>query len=152
MNSQTRRRLGSTLAIALAGVALPGCGAAEPDPAPSFSLDDGLPSELEAGRQYEARVTVTFPADWPEPDETGRSAMVGLTVDLGTGDGPLICATQGLLPQDLPSATLTCRFTPQAPTLGVQLGAHASAADASIVNGESDGLTAEHVYLHTVGS
>lgn len=134
----------ATLAPGLAGCTQP------PDPEPQFSFDDALPSELVAGRTYQARVTVTFPADWPESDETGRSAMVGLAVDLGTGAGPLICDSRGLVPEDLPTVTLTCDVTPQVPTLGVQVAVQASTADAYTLDGELQGLAAEHVYLHTV--
>lgn len=133
-----------TLAGSLAGCTQP------PEPEPQFSLDDGLPSELVAGKEYRASVTVTFPADWPGPDETGRSAAVGLTVDLGTGEGAVICETQGLLPDDLPAVTLTCDFTPVVPTLGVQVAVRASTAGASTVDGEPEGIATEHVYLHTV--
>ena len=149
MTARSDRGLAAASAVALLALVLGAC--AEPDeaPEPQFSSDDALPSELVAGHEYEAQVTVMFPPDWPAPDESGRSASVGLTVDLGTGEGPVICDSAGLRPEER-SVTLTCAFTPQVPTLGVQLGAHAATPDAAVVDGRVEGISVEHVYLHTV--
>lgn len=140
------RVVGAGVAV-LVAAALAGCA---PAPEPAFSVDDGLPDELAAGETYVARVTITFPDDWPEADETGRVALVGMIVDLGTGAEALVCDSQGVLPEDLPSVTLTCEFAAEAPSRGVEVIAQAAEADAYSTDEVVHGIWADQVYQHTV--
>lgn len=145
----TGPRLVGAGVAALVAAALAGC-AHDPAPEPAFSVGDGLPDELVAGEQYMARVTITLPDDWPEPDETGPVANVGMIVDLGTGADAVPCDSQGMLPEDLPSVTLTCEFAAEAPSLGVEVIAQAAEADAYATDEVVHGIWAEQVYPHTV--
>jgi len=110
---------------------------------------DGLPAELRAGQAYEAEFAITFPADWPDPDETGRSAQIGvLLVSQTEAD---LCASAGLLPGDLPEVSINCEFTAPSAQQQLVIEVVVQTAEAGWIGNTRYGIVQEFDFEHTLG-
>jgi len=114
---------------------------------------DGLPAELRAGQAYEAEFAITFPDDWPDPDETGRSAQIGVL--LVSQVEALPCASTGLLPEDLPEdlpeVSISCEFTAPSAQQQLVIRVVVQTAEAGWIGNTRYGIVQELDFEHTVG-